>query len=262
MIPWALVATAAACGAITALASLEVGVREVSPERHRRAIARAPLLVVAAALAASVAASAFAYSEAPAVALSHAVLAALVTAAARIDLAFYALPNALTLGGAALALAASAARGRLGEAALGLALALVVMAAPAWIYQRVRGHGGVGLGDTKLVMLAGAWLGPRAVVFVVAAAALQSTLCALALRAAGVTPSLPRPVREELDELRRLADGGDETARAILAADPLAAPDGGGVRAMRLPMGPFLALASLEALWLGPHLARWLEALL
>ena len=57
-----------------------------------------------------------------------------------------------------------------------------------------------------------------------------------------------------------LADAGDEGAIAELEADPLAAPDGDSVGATRLPLGPFLAAACIEALWLGPHLDAWVDA--
>jgi leader peptidase (prepilin peptidase)/N-methyltransferase len=119
----------------------------------------------------------------------------------------------------------------------------------------------MGLGDAKLALLAGAWLGAEGAIFVVFAGALQSALCAMVMRVLGLTFAVPASVQAELADLRAKAAAGDAEARALLADDPMAADvgDGGGdashakdassapaLATMRLPMGPFLVLACLE----------------
>ena len=53
-------------------------------------------------------------------------------------------------------------------------------------------------------------------------------------------------MRADIDDLRQKAAAGDEEAKAVLAADPMALDLGDGVLTTRLPLGPFLALACAE----------------
>jgi leader peptidase (prepilin peptidase) / N-methyltransferase len=155
-----------------------------------------------------------------------------LVAAAAVDLEHMILPNELTLGGAALALATAPWRGiGVVGAIAGMVVGLAVTYLPALAYKRLRGRSGMGLGDAKLTLVAGAWLGAEGAIFVVFAAAVQSALSALLMRAFGLTFAVPASVVAELAELRAKADAGDEEARALLADDP---------------MGPFLVLACLE----------------
>lgn len=172
---------------------------------------------------------------------------AIVTAAA-VDLEHMVLPNELTLGGALLALATSHWRGvGLVGSLIGTAVGLALTYLPFVLYKRLRGRSGMGLGDAKLALLAGAWLGAEGAIFVVFAAAVQSALCALAMRMLGLSFAVPASVRAELEALRAKADAGDEDAKSLLADDPMAADVGAPALAtMRLPMGPFLVLACLE----------------
>jgi prepilin signal peptidase PulO-like enzyme (type II secretory pathway) len=79
-------------------------------------------------------------------------------------------------------------------------------------------------------------------------------LAAGIMRVFGWTYAVPTSVRAELDALRAKAAAGDKEAVAALADDPMASEGGEGVLAMRLPLGPFLALACIEVLFL----RRWL----
>src|SRR6476661_3443787 len=97
--------------------------------------------------------------------LMGAYLAALMLAIAIIDADRYVIPNELT--GAALALALLRA-GLVGAdadwwAVLGAALRAAAIGVPLLAlmigYRRWRGRDGLGLGDIKLAMVAGAWLG-------------------------------------------------------------------------------------------------------
>ena len=112
----------------------------------------------------------------------------------------------------------------------------------------------MGLGDAKLSLMAGAWLGASGAMFVLFFAALQSTLAAVIMRALGVTYETPESVKAELEGLLARAAAGDEDAKSELADNPMAGEPMGGTLDMRLPLGPFLALACIEVLFL----RRWL----
>jgi leader peptidase (prepilin peptidase)/N-methyltransferase len=188
-----------------------------------------------------------------------------LVAAAAVDLEHMILPNEVTLGGALVALATSPWRavGLVGSL-IGIAVGLGLTYLPFVIYKRLRGRSGMGLGDAKLALFAGAWLGAPGAVFVIFAGALQSALCAGIMRVLGVSFAVPASVQAEIAELRAKAAAGDEDARSLLADDPMAAdvrePGSGddsgdegtpaeSLATMRLPMGPFLVLACLEFLF-------------
>lgn len=185
-------------------------------------------------------------------------LALSLLAAAAVDLEHMILPNEVTLGGALVALATSPWRavGLVGSL-VGVAFGLGLTYLPFVLYKKLRGRSGMGLGDAKLALFAGAWLGAPGAVFVVFAGALQSALCAAIMRLLGVSFAVPASVQAEIAELRAKAAAGDEEARSLLADDPMAADvsnpgdadDTESLAAMRLPMGPFLVLACLEFLF-------------
>jgi leader peptidase (prepilin peptidase)/N-methyltransferase len=104
----------------------------------------------------------------------------------------------------------------------------------------------MGLGDAKLVMLAGAWFGWPGAAFALFAGALQATLGAILVLLVHGRIEEPEAVRQDRAELRRAADQGDAEALAALAADPLATPPDEGFMAARMPFGPFLCLAIIE----------------
>lgn len=192
-------------------------------------------------------------------------LAVALVAAAAVDLEHMILPNELTLGGALVALATSPWRtvGFVGSL-IGIAVGLGITYLPFALYKRLRGRSGMGLGDAKLALFAGAWLGAPGAIFVVFAGAVQSALCALVMRVLGLTFAVPASVQAEIAELRAKAAAGDEEALSALADDPMAAdlrkpgepgdsgadgPPDEAFATMRLPMGPFLVLSCLEFLF-------------
>jgi len=188
----------------------------------------------------------------------NAMLAVALVAAAAVDLEHMILPNELTLGGALVALVSSTWRGvGLIGSLVGIAVGLAITYLPFLLYKRLRGRSGMGLGDAKLALFAGAWLGAPGAIFVVFAGALQSALCAALMRICGLSFPVPASVQAEIAELRAKAAAGDAEALSILADDPMAAdvatgaPEGADgktadLATMRLPMGPFLVLACLE----------------
>ena len=190
------------------------------------------------------------------------VLCLALVAAAAVDLEHMILPNEVTLGGALIALATSPWRavGLVGSL-VGIAVGLALTYLPFLIYKKLRGRSGMGLGDAKLALFAGAWLGAPGAVFVIFAGAVQSALCAVIMRLLGVTFAVPASVQAEIAELRAKAAAGDEEALSLLADDPMAAdvrkpgeqvgsdtetPPTEAFATMRLPMGPFLVLSCLE----------------
>ena len=185
---------------------------------------------------------------------NHLVLSCALVGAAAIDVEHMILPNEVTLGGALLALATSSfLRVGLKGAIVGAVVGFVAAVVPHWIYKKLRGRSGQGFGDAKLAILAGAWLGPFAAIFVLFGAAVQSVLAAVVMKVLGLSYPVPASVRAEIDDLRARAAAGDAEAQELLDDDPMAADVGAegeaSVLTTRLPLGPFLVLACLEALF-------------
>ena len=187
-----------------------------------------------------------------------------LVAAAFIDAEHMYLPDTITLGGTVLGVATATLRGLpfvdalvgAGAGFVGIWLPFVVL------YTRLRGRAGMGLGDAKLTMLAGAWFGWWGAAFVLLAGAVQGTVAAVVILAVKGRIDEPDAVKADREELQRAAAEGDAEAREALARDPLAAPQGEGFTQARLPFGPFLILACLEFLFVGDRvLAAYLGAM-
>lgn len=110
-------------------------------------------------------------------------------ALAAVDLVAWILPDALTLPLLALGLLAAALGDRLPalapptslpSALAGAAAGYAALAVLGFVYRRLRGREGMGLGDAKLLAAAGAWLGFERLPLVVLAAALLGLLTVLA----------------------------------------------------------------------------------
>jgi leader peptidase (prepilin peptidase) / N-methyltransferase len=184
-------------------------------------------------------------------------------AAAFIDLEHMYLPDEVTIGGTLLGFLSLPLRPYLSlrEALLGAVVGFVMIWLPfVVLYKALRGKPGMGLGDAKLTMLAGAWFGWPGALFALLAGAVQGTLVALALFAAQGRLDEPEAVKREREELRREieASEGEERRRleAELLADPIADEPEAGLRHARLAFGPFLVLAILEYLLFGQALLQ------
>lgn len=180
-----------------------------------------------------------------------------LVAGAFIDLEHMYLPDAITLGGAVLGVATASLRS-LGfvEAIVGAVVGFAVVWLPfVVIYPRLRGRAGMGLGDAKLLMLAGAWFGWGGALFVLGAGAVQGTLVAIPLLLFKGKIEEPEAVRREREEMKKELEGmtPDERAEAEkeAAANPLAEEAGPGLGQARMPFGPFLSLATIECLLVG-----------
>lgn len=192
----------------------------------------------------------------------NASVAAILLAGAAIDFEHMILPNEVTFGTALICLLSSPARsigwrGALGGAILGLLITVL----PFYLYKKIKGQSGMGIGDAKLAVAAGAWHGIEGAMFVIFAGMLQYVLLAFGMRIFGISYSVPASVRAEIADLKRRAAEGDKDAAEELADDPLAAEDEESLMKMRLPLGPALILASIEALflrrWISESLFAW-----
>ncbi|MBI4705882.1 MAG: prepilin peptidase [Deltaproteobacteria bacterium] len=203
--------------------------------------------------------------EAMAVYLANLALALGLVAAAFIDLEHMVLPDSITLGGTALGLLTFSVRGvPLGDALLGAALGYVAVWLPfCAIYPLLRGQAGMGLGDAKLLMLAGAWLGWSGAVLVLALGAIQGSVAAALLLLARGRIDEPDSVRRERErawaQIESLPAAERPEAERELLRDPLALPPARGWAKARIAFGPFIILATLECLLLGPgRIIHWL----
>ena len=180
-------------------------------------------------------------------------LAIALVAAAFIDAEHMYLPDAITIGGTVFGLATPGLRGMgYSDALVGAAVGFVGVWLPLVVgYEALRGRPGMGLGDAKLVMLAGAWFGWRGAAFTLFGGAVQASVAAIAILVLHGKIEEPESVRRDREELQAAAAAGDEEARRAVADDPLATAPAEGVMAARMPFGPFLCLAAIEWLFAG-----------
>jgi leader peptidase (prepilin peptidase)/N-methyltransferase len=196
--------------------------------------------------------------------LSDFALAMALVAAAFIDAEHMYLPDKITLGGALFGLLTPSLRG-LGwtDVLLGAAIGFVGVWLPFVVgYKALRGKAGMGLGDAKLTMLAGAWFGWPGVAFAIFAGAMQASVAAGIIYLVKGKIEEPESVVKDREEIQKAAAEGDEEARELLELDPLATEPDAGIMGARLPFGPFLCLAIIEWMlgreWI---VDRWLPLL-
>lgn len=166
-----------------------------------------------------------------------------------VDLDWWYIPDAIVLPmagvGVVLAIAIPDLLGVGGLASVGSAAAgYGVFAGIRWLYLRTRGIEALGLGDAKLLAMVGAWLGPVGLCWCVGAGAIQGLVVAVPMLLLG----------------KRLAN---TDLREAHGDDPeLGGPDEDRpVMGKHVPFGPFLGIAALEYLLLGPQidtLLQWL----
>ena len=115
----------------------------------------------------------------------------------------------------------------------------------------------MGLGDAKLIMLAGAWFGWSGAVVTLFLAAPQSLIGSLVIYLTVGKLEEPAAVRADREVLKEAAAQGDAEAAQILADDPIGDAPAEGLGQSRLPFGPYLILALFELLFFGERLEHW-----
>jgi leader peptidase (prepilin peptidase)/N-methyltransferase len=175
-----------------------------------------------------------------------------LVAAAFIDAEYMFLPDSITLGGALVGFGTASLRGlSLFDSVLGAAIGFGVLWTVDVVYKLIRGRTGMGMGDAKLLLLTGAWLGWTGVLFTLLLGSIQGVFGSILITLARGKLDEPEAVLAERRELRRLADEGDEEARQELEEDPLGDEPRQGFFQSRLPFGPYLILGFLEMLFAG-----------
>jgi leader peptidase (prepilin peptidase)/N-methyltransferase len=187
-----------------------------------------------------------------------------MVAAAFIDLEHMVLPDGITIGAAVLGVATSSFRGlTFVEALIGAAAGFAIVWLPfVVIYPRIRGgRVGMGLGDAKLLMAAGAWFGWSGALVVLGAGAIQGTIAAIVQIALQGKIDDPEEVKKEREairaELAQMTPEERAEVEAELAEDPMMQEAEGGLLRARVPFGPFLALGIIEYLLFGKQAVDW-----
>lgn len=117
-------------------------------------------------------------------------------ALAAIDLRSFILPDRLTLPliAAGFAVAYAIDPAQLPDHLIGAATGFGLLYLIGWLYRRIRGRAGLGLGDAKLLAAAGAWLGWAALPSVLLIAAVTALLGVAVWRLSGRTLVAADPV--------------------------------------------------------------------
>lgn len=125
------------------------------------------------------------------------------------------------------------------ESAMGAGVVSGLILALGWLYEKIRGREGLGLGDVKMIMMIGAFLGMKLVLLTVIVGSILGSL---------VSPPLILVAR--IPVVRRWRRRWPRRGSAAGAACAL-------IRRYELPFGSFLGLAALVmALW-GSILEAW-----
>jgi leader peptidase (prepilin peptidase)/N-methyltransferase len=150
------------------------------------------------------------------------VLAAILIALFFIDFEHQLLPDALTLPGIAVGIAASVfASPGITSSLIGAALGAAILLAIRWLWKRATGVDGMGLGDVKMLAMIGAFLGWQNVWLVLFVASLAGAITGITIAA---------------------------TRRGSMKS--------------KLPFGTFLAVAALFASFWGDRLIAWYVGLI
>lgn len=178
-----------------------------------------------------------------------------------VDLERMEIPDEVSLPGAALGLATVSLRdpGNAADYALGAGGGfLVIQLVFVWGYERITGRRGMGEGDSKLLLMIGAFLGWKGALFSVVAGSIQGVFIAIYGLVTG-TPLGPDLDALEAQERAEAEARGEpwpyEDEPADAADEENESPDHFGH--IKLPFGPFLALGALEYLFFGPPLVEW-----
>ncbi|MEM8607830.1 MAG: prepilin peptidase [Myxococcota bacterium] len=166
-----------------------------------------------------------------------------------VDLEWMEIPDEVSLPCTALGLVSAPFRAEPGvwSAAVGAGASyLLVQVVFVWGYEHLAGRRGMGEGDSKLLMMIGAFLGWKGALFSVVAGSLQGLVYAALALVTGrkLTPTIAERVIDG-----EVIETDDET-------------DPSRVGQLKLPFGPFLAIGALEYLFAGDRILAWYFELL
>ncbi|MCA9602256.1 MAG: prepilin peptidase [Myxococcales bacterium] len=202
-----------------------------------------------------------------------------------VDLDWMEIPDEVSLPGAALGLASVTWRHDMDatDAALGAGAGyLLIQVLFVWSYERILGRRGMGEGDSKLLMMIGAFLGWKGALFALVGGAVQGLIAAVVLLATGksLVPDIPeRPWLEDINapmpknlaeanalsaaarEARLAATNGEASGDSSTtdappspAAETGPEPESDG--GLKMPYGPFLALGAIEFFFFGDRITE------
>ena len=179
-----------------------------------------------------------------------------------VDLEWLEIPDEVSIGGTALALATVMFRPSvpIEEVVLGAGGAyLIVQLLLVWSWERLTGRRGMGEGDPKLAMFIGAFLGWRGALFALVAGSFQGIVAWTIARAAGIPD---RPRASAATPPAGAPPAGRDDLAAPRAGPPPRAAHGAPrarrrARAAHVPFGPFLALGAIEFLFFGERILDW-----
>lgn len=198
------------------------------------------------------------------IALTYFIFVGGLLIAAFIDLDFMEIPDEVSLPVAALGLATATLRvpDQVDSMVLGAGCGyLLVQVVFVWTYERLTGRRGMGEGDSKLMLMIGAFVGWQGAVFSLLAGATQGLAAFVIARLAGKSLVASPESEERAETQADVAEpAGPEEGEVPAAADtdeeheydPEPPPRYFGH--LKVPFGPFLALSAAEYLFFGDRL--------
>jgi leader peptidase (prepilin peptidase)/N-methyltransferase len=130
----------------------------------------------------------------------------------------------------------------LADALLGALIGGGFVWAAGELYFRLRGIAGMGFGDVKLLLMIGAFVGPKMTVLTLFAGSLGAAVIGIAM-----FPPVYGRRRKAISLKRRFPDEKERRQEAYDSA----------MRCMRLPFGSFLGAAALFAAFFGERVTNW-----
>jgi len=130
----------------------------------------------------------------------------------------------------------------LGDAVLGAVLGAGFIWAVGELYFRLRGFEGMGFGDVKLLLMIGAFLGPKLTVITIGISSLSAAIAGLTM-----FPGKYSRRKQAVSLKRRFPDENERKRKAYESA----------MRCMRLPFGSFLGGSAILSAFLGERIFGW-----
>jgi leader peptidase (prepilin peptidase) / N-methyltransferase len=176
-----------------------------------------------------------------------------------IDLEFMEIPDEVSLPMVAFGLVTAGFRETPGAEAAALGAGgsyLIIQMIFVWAYERLTGRRGMGEGDSKLLMMIGAFVGWQGALFSLMAGAVQG-IVVVAISLLFGKSVLQSEHSENNDRSREHEGPSSESqsdVRDIEPSDEFAESPPKYIGHLKIPFGPFLALSALEFLFFGERL--------